>query len=203
MASRKSRTLLAILATAFISSCSDGYAAEYGFNYDLGLTDIMAGIRIKEGTQSLGNDYIETELSFGHPRNQNTPTGRVDSTPGPVCIYLNNHYDEDNQEEDKSDYRTMNAEWDYISEIPSSEFWTDAYAFDNDSSKGKTFEHTESFPIKSSYFITEFDENMHTRDITIIVAMVWQDNDDKTWAHSSFGFIDMGYKVKDSEVIFI
>ncbi len=186
----------------FLVSCSSRSVFKYGYNYDLALEDIMVGAKIENTKQALDSE-IEMELSFGHPRNQTGPTLMENSTPGPICIYVNNHYEKDNHETDPLDYKLIESKWDYVSEIPFSNFWTDEYAFDNDFFDGKRFMHTEKFHIDSSYFVTEKRENMLSETISIHVSMTWKNNEDSTWVHGISGSVSIGYRIIGDEVNFI
>lgn len=126
-----------VILFSFLISCSNK-VIEKGYGYDLELSDIMVGARIENTIQNL-DSAIEIELAYGHPKSQDESAGIENSTPGPICIYTDNHYEKDNHEVNSLDYRLVESNWDYVSEVPYSSFWTDEYAFDNDFIKGKKF----------------------------------------------------------------
>lgn len=202
---KKKEVVKIIFLIPFLFSCSRfSKGVERGYNYDSFLRSIMVGIRITEINQSL-DEPIEIELGYGHPSNMSEPSRPANyNIPGPICIYIDNHYDKDNNEVNLLDYRYIESSWNYVSEMPSEEFWSDNYTFENDFFKGKTFKHTETFYIDPSYFITEKFENMGSFSMTIYVSMVWQNEEDKTWKSSmAYGYVSLGYKVNDNIVEFI
>lgn len=196
------RSIGMALPLSLLASCSYGRAFEYGYGYDLTHFDVMVGIRVTDTRQSLA-DGVEVELAYGHHRRQEGPILRADSVPGPVCVYIDNNYSEDDHEEDPLDYRLFRSFWHYVSEVPSEVYWTDAYAFDDDFFHGKSFMHTETLRIDPSLFVTEKREDSNTETITIIVTMLWQSVEDGTWAAGFPGDMSFGYMVEDGEVRFV
>ena len=198
----KSRTKIlteALLSFSLLGLSSCNRPIEIGFAHDFALMSIMVAARISDKVQSLDRD-LTIELAYGHPTGV-TPTGRRGATPGPVCIYVDNHFKDDDHEADPLDYRMMEPGWTYVKEIESDLFWTDEYAFESTLFKGKTFNHVEEFKIDREFVISKKNAGDLSGNITIYVAMVWQDTSDKTWRTSIPGSVSIVCRVRDDSTV--
>lgn len=199
----KSRTKIlteVLLSFSLLGLSSCNRPIEIGFSHDFALMSIMVAARISDKVQSLDRD-LTIELAYGHPKSTTTPFGLRNHTPGPVCIYVDNHFKDDDHEADPLDYRMMEPGWTYVKEIESDLFWTDEYAFESTLFKGKTFNHVEEFEIDRELVVTEKRGNSSRENITIYVAMVWQDISDGSWRTSIPGSVSIGYDVRDDNTV--
>ena len=189
----------ALLSFSLLELSSCNRPIEIGFSHEIVLLSIMVAARISDKVQSLDRD-LTIELAYGHPTGV-TPTGRRGATPGPVCIYVDNHFKDDDHEADPLDYRMMEPGWTYVKEIESDLFWTDEYAFESTLFKGKTFNHVEEFKINREFVVTEKRGNSSRENIAIYVAMVWQDISDGTWHPVDVESVSIGYDVRDDNTV--
>ena len=198
----KSRTKIlteALLSFSLLGLSSCNRPIEIGFSHEIVLLSIMVAARISDKVQSLDRD-LTIELAYGHPTGV-TPTGRRGATPGPVCIYVDNHFKDDDHEADPLDYRMMEPGWTYVKEIESNLFWTDEYAFESTLFKGKNFNHVEEFKIDREFVVSKKNAGDLSGNITIFVAMVWQDTSDKTWHPVDVESVSIVCRVRDDNTV--
>ena len=200
MKSRMKILTEALLSFSLLGLSSCNRPIEIGFSHEIVLLSIMVAARISDKVQSLDRD-LTIELAYGHPKSTTTPFGLRNHTPGPVCIYVDNHFKDDDHEADSLDYRMMEPGWTYVKEIESDLFWTDEYAFESTLFKGKTFNHVEEFKIDRELVVSKKNAGDLSGNITIFVAMVWQDTSDKTWRTSIPGSVSIGYDVRDDNTV--
>jgi len=192
----KNKKKIYVVGLIFMLTACTPNEVSVGFEYETHLRDIMAGVKAKTQLYTLDSP-IPVSLYFGHAIKSSPDNGDELRTPGPICVYINNHYSDDDKLVDVFDYRYLERGWNFVKAIPLEEFWTDDYLYTNDFWKGKTFSHTEIINIDPTLFVTKRKNS----SIEFIIASTRQVKADLSWVTYMIGRVSIHYRVKDSNTI--
>lgn len=193
---KKKATLIVLI---LLCSCHSNGMVQNGFSYDFSPSSIEVGV-VLEKSDFESSKPIPFELSFGHPRKDMTPFS-VNDTPGPVCIYVDNYNGSSQFAADETDYKTFLENLVFLKEIPSQDFWTDDFAYENSLAKGMTFSHHETVSLPTSYFASDGKGNGREMTFRFHVVQPVRYSESKEWIARAEGHVLLSYHYSENNQI--